>query len=322
MTKNIKIFLIILLLSLPFWWGINVLEKNLGNFFFWQEFAENPQLLAAQANQLAFEENLRNLKPLRDKNIDDFKTEAQSVISVFLSNQGEERVLLVKNASQKLPMASLTKLMTAKIVLENYDLSEGIQISQQAVEQEEDLGKLKIGKVFSVQYLLYPLLMESSNDAAFALANDYPGMGEEKFIGLMNLAAQELNLKDTCFFNPSGLDPDEDEPDEKINYSTGIDLVKLTKELLKEPLIWEILATPKYKLYGPELVNTNKLLEEIPGIIGGKTGYTEEALSCFLLVSKAPKSKGVLINVILGSVEDRFEEMKKLTNWLQQAYLW
>ena len=322
MTKNIKIFLIILLLSLPFWWGINVLEKNLGNFFFWQEFAENPQLLAAQANQLAFEENLRNLKPLRDKNIDDFKTEAQSVISVFLSNQGEERVLLVKNASQKLPMASLTKLMTAKIVLENYDLSEGIQISQQAVEQEEDLGKLKIGKVFSVQYLLYPLLMESSNDAAFALANDYPGMEEEKFLGLMNLAAQELNLKDTYFFNPSGLDPDEDEPDEKINYSTGIDLVKLTKELLKEPLIWEILATPKYKLYGPELVNTNKLLEEIPGIIGGKTGYTEEALSCFLLVSKAPKSKGVLINVILGSVEDRFEEMKKLTNWLQQAYLW
>ena len=322
MTKNIKIFLIILLLSLPFWWGINVLEKNLGNFFFWQEFAENPQLLAAQANQLAFEENLRNLKPLRDKNIDDFKTEAQSVISVFLSNQDEERILFVKNASQKLPMASLTKLMTAKIVLENYDLSEEIQISPEAVEQEEDLGKLKIGKVFSVQYLLYPLLMESSNDAAFALANDYPGMEEEKFIGLMNLAAQELNLKDTYFFNPSGLDPDEDEPDEKINYSTGIDLVKLTKELLKEPLIWEILATPKYKLYGPELVNTNKLLEEIPGIIGGKTGYTEEALSCFLLVSKAPKSKGVLINVILGSVEDRFEEMKKLTNWLQQAYLW
>jgi len=326
MNKNLKFFLIALVIAIPLFWGINALEGELRNFFFWHEMTENPQITAAQANQLAFEERIRSLKPIRSKRVEDLKIGAKSAMSFYISRQGEERILFEKYGDWRLPIASLTKLMTANVVLEHYDLSKEIRISKEAVNQEENLGKLEVGELLSVEYLLYPLLMESSNDAAFSLANDYDGMAQEDFVGLMNQEAQRLNLQDTHFINPSGLDPEEEEGSEKINYSTinysnATDLITLVKELLNKPLIWEILSTPKLNLYGPELINSNKLLGEFSGIIGGKTGYTEKALGCFILLSEAPKSKGYLVNVILGT-GDRFGEMEKLLEWLRTAYIW
>ena len=138
----------------------------------------------------------------------------------------------------------------------------------------------------------------------------------------MNLASQKMNLENTRFFNSTGLEPEEDKFATQLNYSTANDLVKLTKELLKKPLIWKILSTPIYNLYGPELKNTNELLfDESPDqrtkIIGGKTGYTEKAGGCLLLVLEDKKGSK-FINVILGaqSVEARITEMQKLINWL------
>jgi len=321
MSKNFKIFLVVLILSLPFWWGINIFEEKLENFFYWHELNKNTQIFNAQ---IILEEKLKELRPIRHKNVEDLEIGATSIISVFLDNEGEEKILFEKESNKILPIASLTKLMTALVVLENYDLSKEIKISEEAVEQPEDFGKLTAGRIFPVKYLLYPLLMESSNDAAFSLANDYDGMTEEKLVRLMNLKAQELNLKDTYFVNPSGLDPEENKLETDINYSTANDLAKLTKELLKKPLIWEILSTPRYNLYGPELLNTNYLLGEVPGIVGGKTGYTDMAQGCMILVTLAPKNAGFLINVILGTngKNGRFEEMKKLVNWLNTAYKW
>ena len=316
MSIKFKIFLITFVLSLPFWWGMNLLEKNLKDFFFWQKISQNPQIFTAQ---IAMEEKLESLKPFRNREVENLEIEAKSTASVFINDNGGKRILFEKEIDKKLPIASLTKLMTAFVVLENYDLSKEIKISKEAIEQEEDFGKLKLGKVFKVEYLLYPLLMESSNDAAFSLANDYDGMTEEKFIELMNLKAQQINLENTFFINSSGLDLDE--PERKTNYSTVNDLIILTKELLKKPLIWEILSTSEFNSYGPALNNTNELLGEIPEIIGGKTGYTEKSGGCFLLVLKAPKNKGYLINVILGS-NDRFGEMRKLIDWTYKTYRW
>ncbi len=308
-------------MSLPFWWGMNLLEKYLKDVFFLQEISENPQIFTAQ---IALEEKLQSLKPIRNKDIPDLELHAKSAISVFLNNAGEEKTLFEKDANQKLPIASLTKLMTALVVLENYDLSKEIKITQEAVSQEGDFGQLIINRAYSVEYLLYPLLMESSNDAAFALANNYEGINLEKFVELMNLTAQRINLENSYFFNPTGLEPEEDKYTNDLNYSTVADLVKLTKELLNKPLIWEILSTQTYTLYGPELKNTNALLGEIPGIIGGKTGYTNKAGGCMILVLKAPKNKGYLINVILGANGGnyRFDEMKKLVEWAETAYKW
>jgi len=320
---NLKILLLALIISVPFWWGINNLEADLSDFLFWNEISQNPQIFTAQ---IALEEKLQDIKPIRDTEVEDLKIEAKSAISVFTDDNGRNKILFEKDADQKLPIASLTKLMTAWVVLQYYDLSKEIEISAKSVAQKEDFGKLTPGRVFPTGYLLYPLLMESSNDAAFALATDYNGMTEAGFTELMNWEAEKMNLKNTHFFNSSGLEPDENESEDEINYSTAADLVSLTKNLLKEPLIWEILSTPKYNLYGPELVNTNQLLSDESfdwqdRIVGGKTGYTEKAGQCMLLVVKAPKNQGFIANVILGS-NDRFGEMKKLASWLEEAYNW
>lgn len=319
MTKNLKYFLTFLFLSFVGWWGVNILTENLEEFFYWQQFVSNPQILAAQASQIEFDNSVRNSKPLKKNEAADLTINAKSAMAIFLDNRGNERILFQQNPDEKLPIASLTKLMTAKIVLDNYDLSQPVNVSKKAIDQEENLGKLRVGETLSVQDLLYPLLMESSNDAAFALANDYPGMTEEKFIQLMNGEAERLGLSNTYFVDISGLDPEE--PVSATNYSSAVDLAKLAQELLKTSLIWEILSRPQINLYGQELKNTNKLLTTLSGIVGGKTGYTEKALGCFLLVIKAPQEKGLLINVILGA-DNRFEEMEKLINWLETSYLW
>jgi len=307
---KLKILLISFVLSLPFWWGINVFQENLENYFY------------AQISQPFEEIVFVKIPPKPQK--PELELQVKAAISVKLNESGAENILFNKNIDQPLPIASLTKLMTAFVVLENYDLSKEIEITREAVSQEGDFGKLAIGRIYHVGYLLYPLLMESSNDAAFALANDYEegGMNKDKFVELMNLASQKMNLENTRFFNSTGLEPEEDKFTTQFNYSTANDLVKLTKELLKKPLIWEILSTPIYNPYGPELKNTNELLfNESPDqrtkIIGGKTGYTEKAGGCMLLVLEDKKGSK-FINVILGaqSVEARITEMQKLINWL------
>lgn len=329
MSKDFKIFLIIFLVSLPFWWGANVLGAKLEKFFYLRETIGNPQFLTAQMNQQFLEAKLEHLKPFRNQQIEDLDIEAESAISVFLNpRQGVEKILFEKEIDKKLPVASLTKLMTADIVLENYDLSQEIEISKMAVSQESEFGNLKIGEKFLAKDLMYPLLMESSNDSAYALAESYV-YGLNSFIELMNSRAQELGLFDTNFVNPTGLDPDS--PNERGNYSTVQDLTKLSENLLLEkPLIWEILSTSQFDLYSPKgvlhhkLSNTNELLKENGWnrkIIGGKTGWTPKAKGCLLLVIKAPNSNDYLINVVLGS-QDRFGEMKKLVDWINIAYKW
>lgn len=309
MTPRLKFFLSAFFLSLPFWWGTNVFEKNLGNFFFWQNISKNTSVFAAQ---IAMEEKVRNLKPVLYKDAKNLEIKAKAAFSLHIGNDGEKKILFEKEIGKKFPIASLTKLMTAYTVLENYDLSSEI--------------KSKNGdEFFPVEYFLYPLLIKSDNDAAFALANNYDGMNEKKFVAIMNKEAEKLDLTNTFFSNSSGLDPEDlKRPNNEINLSTATDLAKLTEELLKYPFIWNILSTPKFDLFGPELENTNELLGEIPSILGGKTGYTERAGGCIILVLEAPKSKGYIINVILGADghNSRFEEMKKMTDWLNSAYKW
>jgi len=319
MKINYKLFFIALFLSLPFWWGINVLEENLNNVFYWHEISQNQNVFAAQ---IALEEQLRDLKPFRNREVGDLQLQAKSAISVLLDEGGKERLLFAKETNQQLPFASLAKMMTALVVTKYYNLDNEIRVSQEAIKQEGDFGKLEAGQVFPVRYLLYPLLMESSNDAAFALADDYENMTERKFVELMKWEAERLKMNDTFFDNPTGLDPEESGT--RMNYSTVTDLVKLAKEVLKKSLIIEVLQTQKYSFYGPELINSNELLGEIPGIVGGKTGYTGEAGGCMILITNAPESQGYLISVILGAngTQDRFGEMEKLVSWVESAYRW
>lgn len=319
MRKKIGYFLIAILAGALLWRGGIILKEHSEQFFYWLEMGNNSGLLAAQAAQTAFQNHVIDSRPFLKKSAAEPDISAKSVISLLIDGRGNERILFEKNKDEVLPIASLAKLMTAKVVFGNYDLSKEIVVSKEAVEQEEDFGKLTAGKKLSVEYLLYPLLMESSNDAAYALADDYEGMSEKDFVKIMNEFAQKTGMESTGFFNPTGLEPDV--PNPEINYSTAHDLSKLVKSLLEEPLLWEILATSKFNVYGPELVNTNELLGKLPGIVGGKTGYAEKAGGCLILVTKAERGKGYVINIILGSY-DRFGEMEKLVNWLNAAYIW
>ena len=305
MSKNIKLFLLIILISFPFWWGINVLEKNLENFFYAKEIEKNPpSLFIAQISQ--------NYN-LQDRNFENLEIEAKSGISVEIDSQGKEIVLFKKNENEPMPIASLTKLMTAIVVLEFYDPELRVQISKEAISQAENNGELKMGEILKVKDLLYIMLIESSNDAAYALTEI---IGPEGFQDLMNLKAKDMGLNMTHFFNPTGLDPEDST--EPTNYSTAQDLVKLVKYLLKEhPEILKILAEKEYPLRLENgvlhhlLRNTNELLGEIPEIIGGKTGFTERAGGCLIEILKGRRAGTYLINVILNSPA-RFEDMKKL----------
>ena len=317
-SRNIKFFLIGFVFSLPFFWGANVFQKNLEDFLFWEKISDNPQLLAAQIIQ---ENKLEQLKPIRNWQIPNLEISAKSVVSVFLNSQGGQKILFSKESEKVLPIASLTKLMTANVILENYDLSQTIKISKRAVAEEGETGYFKVGEIFFTEGLLYSSLVESSNDATAALVQ---AIGENAFVDLMNLEAKNLGLKNTYFVNATGLDHNSSD----VNQSTAEDLVIFAAYLLKTNLkILKISALPEYDLYLADRTfhhnvrNTDELLEDTDGIIGSKTGETPKAGSCLILVKKVPQDDGYLVNIILGS-PDRFEEMKKLLNWLQSAYKW
>ena len=303
MTKNIKFFLFIILVSLPFYWGINLLEKDLEDFFYFKQVEKNPpSFFIAQITQ-----NYPTLK--------DIQISAEAAISIEIDENNKEKIIFKRNENEKMAIASLTKLMTGITALEFYQPLDKIEISQATVDQPEDTGQLREGEVLKVEDLLRIMLIESSNDAAFALAEE-SGIGG--FVHLMNLEAKEIGLENTRFFNPTGLDPEEDPSIKKPNYSTARDLAKLTKYLLENhPLILDILNLKEYQLYlengvlHHNLKNTNELLGEIPGIIGGKTGFTEKAGGCLVLISKTGKEGNYLINVVLNSTK-KFEDMRKL----------
>lgn len=329
MKKGYKIFLISFILSLPFCWGINIFARNLEDFLFYKEMSKQPEIFTAVVSQPILRKEIERLRIERlQDSLKDLKIVSKSAISVLINNQKEEGVVFEKNTDLELPIASLTKLMTALVVFEVneiYNLSQLITITKEAVDQDENYGQLKSGETLSIKELLYIMLIESSNDAAFALTEPASGPetgGPESFVNLMNFKAKNLGLGNTYFFNSTGLEPDK--PEGHLNYSTAKDLVRLTKYILeKYPQIFEITRNQNYRVLKPDgslhhfiSENTNELLPEIPEIIGGKTGFTDMAGECFLLVLKAPKNSGYFINIILGS-EYRFEEMREIIEVLE-----
>jgi len=262
----------------------------------------------------AVEQALPNFLPIRDWGIDSPEVEAKAAL-IFDSEKN--KVLYQKNIDQALPIASLTKLMTALVVLENINVEETTAVSENAIAAYGDRGGLVVGEEIIVKNLLYALLMESSNDAAYALAEAVEKKTGRSFIDLMNEKAQELELRKTQFTDPSGYNPD--------NISTVGEITRLIEYSFGEPLIWEIMKTPMIELFSVDRrvrhywINTDKLLARLENVVGGKTGYTEEAQGCLILVIR--ENSGYLISVILGA-QERFLETEKLIGWVKKAYQW
>ncbi len=249
--------------------------------------------------------------------------EARSALVVRVDSSGNKEIVFAKNEDSKVPIASITKLMTVLIILEQYNLEETVVITEKAFSKDfSRLNNFYVGEQYKVKDLLYPLLMESSNTTAYALAqktrDPQSTASIDPFVALMNQKAKELGMNNTYFINPSGLDPTN--VNDTTNYSTAEDLAVLIEYLIEKPLIWEILSLPSFNLVRMDgfpkhtIINTNALIGEIPKMIGGKTGTTSRALQCLALVIKKDNQE-YLISIILGS-RDRFNETRAILDWI------
>jgi serine-type D-Ala-D-Ala carboxypeptidase (penicillin-binding protein 5/6) len=306
MTKSIKYFFGGLFLGLLFFGGINLSAK---------EFSS---LLKAQVSEPINNVISDNIEHQRG---DAPEINAKSAISMEITAKGQEKILLQKNIEQPLPIASLSKLMTALVVFENpeyFDFSKIITISKSAANQTDspNYGNLKAGDKYTLEKLMELTLVYSSNDAAFAISEI---IGSDKFLEMMNQKAARIGMNYTYFQNPNGLDEDATKKPETVdlNYSTAKDLATLSKYILKnQPEIFEISAQAKnYETIENGFYNLN--FNGGQKFIGGKTGYTDYAGGCLIVVQQ-DNGGNYFINVILGTKDsqERIIEMQKIINWL------
>ena len=204
------------------------------------------------------------------------------------------RVLFEKNADQQSLIASTTKIMTALIVCEQCNVLDRMRIPKEAVGIEGSSMYLREGEVLTIQELLYGLMLSSGNDAAVALAI-YCGGTVEGFAELMNDKAHMLGLTDTHFENPNGLDS-------PGHYSTARDLAVLAAYAMENPIFYKTVSAKTVTAGQRHLRNHNKLLWQLSGADGVKTGYTKAAGR--ILVSSATRDGRRLICVTLNDPND------------------
>lgn len=231
--------------------------------------------------------------------------------SALLYDLTTKKVLYAKNPKEKLPMASLTKIMTAIVALENKKADDKYIVKPDDLVGEDSM-ELTQGEVLTLSELLYGLVLHSGNDAAETLASAYP-TGRTGFIKAMNKKAQTLGISDTNFTNPTGLEGDGNQ------YTTAYDLLVITNYALSNfPLFNRVISTFDYHIPYTSLhkefylENETNLLTSYPGVKGVKTGYTPEAGLC--LVTYLDYNGHKIIGILLGS-ESRIKEMKALLDY-------
>ena len=188
----------------------------------------------------------------------------------LVQNSGTGEVLASQNERERVPMASITKLMTAVVALEHASLDDVATISSRTASIGESTINLRPGERVTLRELIQAALIQSANDAANAIAA-FVGRGSvTRFVALMNARAQELGLTDTHFANPDGLDA----PD---HYSSARDVTKLARVAMNKPFIRETVRRVQAEAAGRRLHTWNDLLSTFPNLIGVKTGHTDGA---------------------------------------------
>ncbi|MGI6012801.1 MAG: D-alanyl-D-alanine carboxypeptidase family protein [Oscillospiraceae bacterium] len=224
--------------------------------------------------------------------------------AVMLMEADSGTVLYEANADAQMLIASTTKIMTALVVLEQCSPDEMVTVSASNTAVEGSSMYLQPGKAYTVEELLYGLLLVSGNDAALALAEHTAG-SVEAFAALMNEKAAKIGCKNTAFVNPHGLNADG-------HYSSARDLAMIMAEAMKNEEFRMITGTKNYTLGTQTYINHNRLLWSCDGVIGGKTGYTIAAGRT--LVSCAERDGMQLICVTLGDPDD-WKDHTALYDW-------
>lgn len=272
----------------------------------------DPQIYPFQSLTL----RLISPEPVRSPLAKDPKIEA---VSAIVMDVDTGKVLFKKNIDQKLAIASITKIMTALVVLKYIpNLNEVVTISKKAASLSGSQMYLLYGETITVKNLLKGALINSANDAALALA-EHTTKDINSFVSAMNQYAGRLGLMDTHFTNVYGADA-------QNHYSSAYNLAQLTSHALQNDIfksivsIKETTVTDTTGRFVHKLHNTNKLIGEYINVIGVKTGTTEEA-GASLVTAATGESGQTIVTVLLNSPE-RFNEGKLLLDWALKSYTW
>ena len=273
---------------------------------------EQPDSLDAQAYVLPLANPA--YAPVRDTTVRDPQPDATAAIVYDLD---AEQTLWARKPNLTIPVASLTKLLTALVADERWTPDEIVTVSSTAANINGSRLTLYTGEQLTVRDLLRLMLIESSNDAAYALA-DYARSQGIDFVEEMNRKAWVVGMRDCTFRDPAGLDD--------TARCTANDMVRLIRAALRQaPDLWPIMASSSAIVTSVdgkivhEAINTNELLGEFPGIVGGKTGNTDGALGCLFVVVQSQDKRDTLITVVLGS-RQRFTDTRLLLQWASAAY--
>jgi D-alanyl-D-alanine endopeptidase (penicillin-binding protein 7) len=237
--------------------------------------------------------------------------------SALVIDQGGGDALYQKNAGAVVPIASITKLMTAMVVL---DSSPGLHSPITITDDDVDYlrgsrSRLHVGSVMTREYALLLALMSSENRAANALARNYPG-GMPAFVSAMNFKAQALGMRDTHFEDPTGLTSN--------NVSTARDLAKMVAAAHRYPLIREFSTTPEatVDVGGRELAyrNTNPLVKSAAWDVGlSKTGYIHEAGKCLVMQARVADKPVVIVLLDSAGKQTRVGDANRIKHWMEST---
>jgi D-alanyl-D-alanine carboxypeptidase len=245
-------------------------------------------------------------------------------------------ILHYSNGKERRQIASLTKMMTAVLVMENIkDLNVPVTIGDEVYIEGTKIGcprsgycisqRLKVGEKISAESLLKAMLMNSANDAATALGKHIGGGSEEKFVDMMNEKAKNMGLSDTHFCTPSGLEIDGRESE---CYSSAYDIARITAYALRFDKIWNIARLPSNTEVASidgtlthTILNTDIILDQVPNCLGAKTGFTPLAGHSLLMVVADPTKKHRIVSVLLDDPY-RWQDIRTMNDWAFGSYEW
>ncbi len=230
---------------------------------------------------------------------------------------GSGRSLYTKNTEESVPIASLTKLMTAMVILQNHSPDEIVTVPNNlpALQANDQKINLQVGEQFKLSEMIRALLIYSANDVANSLAIWDAG-SIDNFTSKMNAYAKTWNLNNSRFINPTGLD-------EINNRSSSNDLLKLSNILIKNNSFRQVVNTQSVTIYNiagkPYVLNTTNKDLGLSYVYGIKTGFTDLAGQCLILL--AQKGGHEIVTVVLNS-PDRFQESKNMIDYTFNNYIW
>ena len=267
-------------------------------------------------------------KPLpKDEGGERLTLSAGAALAVLIdTGRDEEYVLTQKNSNARIPIASITKLMTAIVASEELQPDETIVINWDAMDSKGVSGKFFAGETIALKDALHAILIESNNEIATTLAKK---VGIKDFIKKMNDRAEELDMHDTHFVNVTGLDPAPES--ETMNYATATDVAKLLRYVFENKKdVFTITTKQKHTITthntrrSVPIQNTNKLLnnEEVEmRVLGGKTGTTPKAKSNLTTITETPSQQGYIITVILNT-HNAAADTKDVLHYLKKVFIW